>query len=218
MRIIEHILDTIAPHQCVGCGVEGAVLCAECTDILPRGVSRCYRCQRSTTDYKTCTSCRSSTALYSVRPVTAYQEVAKDIVRQLKFERQRAGAGVIASCLADFDYEPGEIVVHVPTATSRVRQRGYDQAVVIARSLASKTNLVHEALLTRLGQERQVGKNRQERKIQMKELFVAVGNAQNKRIVLVDDVITTGATLEACAAALKKAGAKRVRAVVFAAA
>jgi ComF family protein len=218
MKIIEHILGTIAPHECLGCKAEGAALCFDCRTVLPSVVPRCYRCQQSQVEFRTCASCQFSSALYSVRPMTVYEGLAKGLIWQLKFERLRAGAETVAETLATLPYDPDEILVPVPTATSRVRQRGYDQAAVIARELARHTGLEHSRLLSRLGQQRQVGKSRQQRKSQMKELFLPTGNVTNKRIVLVDDVITTGATLEACAGILKKAGAKQVRAVVFAAA
>lgn len=147
-----------------------------------------------------------------------YEGIAKELIWKIKFERLRGGAKPIAASLAAFDYDPGEIIVHVPTATTRVRQRGYDQAVLIAKELATRTGLAHASLLGRYGQQRQVGKSKDDRESQSKAMFGVVGNAANKRIVLADDVITTGSTLEACAAVLRAAGATQVRAVVFAAA
>lgn len=194
------------------------MLCSVCQADLPTIVPRCYRCQRSDDNWRTCKGCRSSSALFSVRPATVYDGLAKEAVRKLKYERLRAASETIAMRLAELPYEPDELLVHVPTATSRVRQRGYDQAGLVARALARRTGLARATLLSRLGQQRQVGKTRQQRKSQMRELFVLTGSPANTKIVLVDDVITTGATLEACAAVLKAAGAKRVRAVVFAAA
>ncbi len=147
-----------------------------------------------------------------------YEGVAKDLIHVLKFERSRASADVVANLLAETLPVLGDIVItHVPTATSRIRTRGYDQAALIARRLAIQLGVEYAPLLSRLGQQRQVGKNRSERRSQMQELFIATKKPA-KHVLLVDDVITTGATLEACARILKDAGAKRVSAAVFAAA
>jgi ComF family protein len=110
------------------------------------------------------------------------------------------------------------VIVPVPTATSRVRLRGYDQAVLIAKALAQQTRHEYVPCLRRVGQQRQVGASRTQRLQQMEQSFL-VGDTtafRGRHVVLVDDVMTTGATLESAAAIVKAAGAKRVEAVVFA--
>jgi|SRR5688572_15057523 len=221
MPFVEHILSTIAPHTCVGCDEEGPLICQGCLALCRRVPSRCYRCQQVSTDFRTCQTCRGSSPLYSVKPFAAYEDIPKALLHKVKYERLRSGAKTIAAHMA-----PGlaglaqdTLITHVPTATSRVRQRGYDQAALIARELAILLDLDHVPLLTRYGQQRQVGKDRKERREQMKKLFASTKSLQqNKNILLIDDVLTTGATLEACARVLKDAGAQRVSAAVFAAA
>ncbi|MCA9324597.1 ComF family protein [Candidatus Saccharibacteria bacterium] len=116
------------------------------------------------------------------------------------------------------DFPEDAVVIHVPTATSRVRQRGFDQASLLARRLARSTPLTHIGALARRGQERQVGSGRKERFEHLLSAFWVQRPelVAGKHIILIDDVITTGATLEAAASVLRKAGAKRVDAVVFA--
>lgn len=199
----------------------GAV-CGGCMRGLPQILSRCYRCQRRTEDCRTCKSCRSSSDLYSVRAVTPYDGLAKELLRKIKYERGQAGARTAAGRLAEFLPASDEsvIVTHIPTAPIRIRSRGFDQARLIARHAAQLQQLRYTSLLVRTGGNRQVGKGRQERKRQMKDAFLVVKPSEvvNRHILLIDDVITTGATLEAAAAVLKAAGAKRVSAAVFAAA
>lgn len=112
---------------------------------------------------------------------------------------------------------PDTVVVHVPTATSRVRRRGYDPAELLARALAKEVGLAHDTLLVRVTQTRQVGAKRKERMLQMENAFKSSGAPSDvTSVLLVDDLTTTGATLEAAAKCLHDAGIKNINAVVFA--
>ena len=109
------------------------------------------------------------------------------------------------------------LIVPVPTATSRVRSRGYDHAKLLAKELAGAAQLKHESLLLRLCQTRQAGAKRQTRIQQLEGAFgLKKQDIKGKHVLLVDDVVTTGATLEEAAKVLKQAGAKTIDAVVFA--
>jgi ComF family protein len=115
-------------------------------------------------------------------------------------------------------FDTDMMLVHVPTAAVRVRQRGYDQAELLTRELSRLTGLPQRYLLARSGSSRQVGASRAERVLHLSDAF-RVRRPElvaGKRILLVDDVLTTGATIEAAARTLKKAGAARVDAIVFA--
>jgi ComF family protein len=109
-------------------------------------------------------------------------------------------------------------ITYVPTANARVRERGYDQAALIARELSRQVGSPCVPLLARVGGQRQLGQGRAARKKQMEGAFRVLKPAllQNKHVLLVDDVLTTGATCEAAARVLRQAGAKRVSAAVFA--
>lgn len=221
MSFIDTITSLYAPHQCVGCGAEGAVLCASCQEKMPPATRRCYRCHAADNDSRTCKSCRRTSPLLRVRATCRYEKAAKDALWRLKFGNARAAAADIARITAPvFDELRGRkvIVVHIPTATSRMRMRGYDQAALVARLCARQAKLRHVPLLIRLGHQRQVGLSRRERLSQLENAYRIKNNAQvrDAHIILVDDVVTTGATLEAAARTLKAAGAKKVEAVVFA--
>lgn len=110
------------------------------------------------------------------------------------------------------------IVVPVPTATKRVRQRGFDHAALTAKAYAAQEGLLFMPALVRIGQTRQVGASKKQRHEQLQGAFRVVSPKRIKaeHILLLDDVLTTGATLEAAARVLKQAGAKTVSAAVFA--
>jgi len=148
-----------------------------------------------------------------------HEGLVKEIVHVAKYERAKAGLFEIAQFLSGLIpyFETDIICTHIPTATSRIRERGYDQAEVIARRLSSENHLPYSRLLARLGQAHQVGSKRTERIAHVKDAFRPVNEARIKgaHIILVDDVCTTGASLEAAARTLKRAGAKRVDAIVF---
>jgi ComF family protein len=191
----------------------------DCTRRLTPVAPMCYRCRELTDSGKTCPTCRAHSDLFAVRAVAVYQGVAKDLVWQLKFKGAQAAATEIAATMARFaPHSPEYVLVPASTATSRVRQRGFDQATLIARELARKTGLPFSRALRRSGQHHQVGANRAQRLIQLQHAYrvVATHTVQGKHVILIDDVLTTGATLEAAAKALKAAGAKRVSALVFA--
>ena len=110
------------------------------------------------------------------------------------------------------------LVTFVPTATRHRRQRGFDHAELLAKELSRIRGWHYARLLNRVSQVHQTGATRMQRKEQLKNVFVSQNNSLIKgaHILLIDDVVTTGATLDACSRALKESGAARVDAAVFA--
>jgi ComF family protein len=219
MSLIEEFFNGIAPYECVGCRKEGSLICYECADKLVRIPPRCYRCGRWTDNFRTCAACRRQSPIHSLWAATRYEGVAKDVLHQVKFERAKSGIPRVAELMPLPTWNTNDtVLVYIPTANSRVRQRGYDQAAVLARTLSRRLGLPLARCLARVTDKRQVGQGRAARQQQMSSAFrpLAVETIKNKHVVLVDDVLTTGATCEAAARVLKQAGAKRVSALVFA--
>ena len=221
MSILDLITSFLAPHTCVGCGTEGAVLCPACVALLPKIPTRCYRCNAVTEMHRTCRSCRRQSQLVYVWPATTYETAAKAAVHRLKYERARAAADCLALAMAmRLPSLPlsSWVIVHAPTVPARVRVRGYDQAQLVARALGRSLHFPVAAALVRQTNQRQVGQSGVTRRKQMAGAFGVdqPSVVKNKDILLIDDVLTTGATLEAAAAALRQAGARRVAAAVFA--
>jgi ComF family protein len=115
-------------------------------------------------------------------------------------------------------YDTDVVLVHVPTANNRVRERGYDHALILSKQCGKYTSLPTAQLLKRKGRAHQVGSSRAQRLRQLQGAFRVTQRAdiREKYIILVDDVLTSGATLETAARELRRVGAKQVDALVFA--
>jgi len=219
--MMEKIIGIFAPHDCLSCGVEGKLLCDWCKmEAVAPVPSRCYRCKKQSRDFQTCQSCRRESKLGHVWITSDYKDLSKVLIGKLKFERAQAAADLVADLMVEvMPYLPRDTVVtFVPTATSRRRQRGYDQSELITMHLAMLLGLKSQPLLLRSGQSRQVGATRETRKKQLAQAFRPRRPSQitGLNILLVDDITTTGATLEAAALALRQAGAKTINATAFA--
>lgn len=217
--MLDSVLALIAPHVCLQCKAEGSLWCLTCRATAPLPAQRCYRCHAMSIAGRTCKRCRRASPLYSVEAATRYEDYAKQLVWKLKFGRAKAAAGTLAEIMAARIVSDRDIViVPVPTSTNRVRRRGYDQAVLISHHFSLCTGRPCISALLRLGQQQQHTATRALRLTQLAQAYTVPrpGVVAGRHVVLIDDVITTGATLDAAARALKAAGAKRVSAVVFA--
>lgn len=198
----------------VGLGLVPA-LCAACgRSCRPRAVV-CTRCGRRLADAEPLTG-SGPPGLDRAWSSAPYEGVARDLVAALKFRRLLPVADLMADrihWLAPASLLGGAIVP-VPTAALRSMRRGFDPAGEIASALAARLGRTVTPCLSRRGGGRQVGRRRAQRIGHPPEIHAR--GAVPRSVLLVDDVLTTGATLSACARALRQAGAIRIVAVTFA--
>jgi ComF family protein len=170
-----------------------------------------------------CRGCRRlSPALSGVRAAFAYDGAARAAVLTLKFKSGRYLAPLMGEFLrAELRRRPlqADVVVPVPLATARLRQRGFNQAQLLAAEVAEvvRGTVVANAL-SREERQAQQTLRAADRLVNLEGAFscAATNEVQGRRILLIDDVVTTGATFSACADALAKAGARRISAIAFA--
>jgi ComF family protein len=218
-------LDFLFPRWCVGCGREGNFICPSCHQSLPRIMPPlCPKCGRPQSSAILCSSCIGWQAeIDGIRSPFRFDGAIRKAIYQLKYGNLRALAELLAQWLNDYlvsNPVPGEVLVPVPLHHKRLRERGYNQSSLLAKELGKLTNLpvVDDCLI------RQRYAPPQARTSTVDERWSNVANAflcrdrrlKNKQVLLIDDVSTSGSTLDACARALKEAGATTVWGLVLA--
>ena len=173
-----------------------------------------------------CPACQDKTYAFDrARSFAVYQGALVRAILLLKFEQIEPLGAWFAQQLAELANAEGErlaadVVVPVPLHRERERERGYNQAALISKPLATRLQLPHKAILlmrTRARPDKQI-LSLEERWESVRGAFATRPGSQvdNLRVLLVDDVLTTGATLDACARALREAGAKSVTGLTIA--
>lgn len=218
--LLDKLVGTVAAHRCFSCGAYGSVLCEPCRNAFVDTVpSRCAGCRKLSADYRTCAQCRRWLPLKHVYVATSYDGVGERLVHEMKFESRRQSIDPIVRQMSEVlqgRLTDSSILCPIPTAPSRVRERGFDHAVLMCKLLGKILERPSKLLLRRLNNSRQVGSTRIARLKQMEEAFcIGQESVLGRTVVLVDDVFTTGATLSSAAKILKHAGAREVSAVIF---
>ena len=214
------LLDLLLPRRCLGCGEPGETVCTPCLEALPRlRAPLCERCGAPTVwPVARCSECSGRRiAFATARAAVAYDESARVLVGAWKERGQRSIAGLAAELVVEA-VEPtaGTILVPVPPDADRGLKRGHHPAARLAHELAARWEIpILDGLARSRPARPQRGLSREDRRRNVAGAFVAPRSVP-PRVILVDDVYTTGATAAAAASALRKAGARSVHVVTFA--
>lgn len=210
--MITTLLSLVAPHLCCGCNKIGTILCDYCKYNIINGIeTSCILCGNKSNNNGVCEPCQ-----HIVRRGWCVGErsgVLRKLIDDYKFENAKAAHQSLAMLLDDrIDELPAStVVVPVPTISSHIRQRGYDHAALMARAFARRRSIVYRPLLRRMATSVQRTASREKRLTQAKEAFaVNTPLSPNCPYLIVDDIVTTGATLTYAAQALRVAGATEI--------
>ncbi|RJO62965.1 MAG: ComF family protein [Dehalococcoidia bacterium] len=218
-RLGKAVTDSFFPQFCIGCGLEGEVVCPACLAKLPRlSPPFCSRCGLPQTGGQSCRDCAGlDLAIDGIRSPLTFQKLTREAVHQLKYRNMRVMAAPLAAVLHDYLTEnpiDTDVFIPVPLHPQRLRERGYNQSLLLAHQLGKLCGIpVRSDILKRHVHTPPQARTASsvERHRNMREAFKSLdGKVKDKRVLLIDDVSTSGATLDACASALKRAGALSV--------
>ena len=198
-NVITSCADAILPAECAGCRSRGAAVCVQCRlDLVTAHRQH-----------------RASPADGRIRSAVSYEGVVRRLIIGLKYRNARGAAGLLGGMLArDLirdGIQPGvdiDVVTWAPTTQARAKRRGFDQSEIIARTVAAQLGLPVRSLLERVEGDEQKSLTRSER---LRAPAFRASATKWRKVLLIDDVITTGATLAAASGALRTAGVEHVR-------
>lgn len=216
--MFDQLIGLVAPHYCCNCGRIGLILCEDCKyNIISEKQALCLVCGRISKQSGLCSNCLMP---YQRAWLVGQRSGAlQKLINAYKFNNLRAAYQVLGDLVLAVlpDLPDGTVLVPVPTVASHVRQRGYDHIMLIARYVAKKRKVPIKMVVKRLTKTKQRQADAKQRQLQASRAFMVHQKLDSKKIyLLIDDVMTTGATLKYAALALKKAGAKQVWVMVIA--
>ncbi|MFH1088672.1 MAG: ComF family protein [Patescibacteria group bacterium] len=221
------ILNVVFPPRCLSCNKFGDWVCKNCWEEIELiKTPICYRCYKLSEGFKLCPVCRKQQALNRVIVCAHWHASLKNIVYGLKYRRVRVITNLLGTLLSQTikkQWCNGQdaVVVSVPLHRSRYWQRGFNQAESLAKLVAEQNHWpVVTALIRSKPTLPQFGLNKITRKHNLTDAFLLRRGSKQlingKIVILVDDIVTTGVTLNECAKILRQYGAREVWGLVLA--
>ena len=228
MKVKDLVLDVLFPKFCVGCGIEGKYICDKCSIFISEAMPVCPICYNSSFFGETHQNCIKEYALDGLISIWDYEGIIKKIIHEIKYN---GFTNIINECVESsfkliakdinrfypflsFLYSNNTYISYVPMYLKREKKRGFNQAKIIAQEIGrfSSCNIISllEKTTDTKSQAKLEKKERMENVKNSFNIWVKPGLTQIKHVLLVDDVFTTGATMQECCRVLKKAGAEKV--------
>jgi len=227
MNILDFVMDLIYPRDltCVLCSEESDdELCDLCKGSIQFNIGRvCKACGRMiTTDYGICRNCMSMERMfdYGVSVVT-YDDYIKGLMYKLKYHNKRYIAHTMAKYILDYILqlnlkEDFDGIIPVPLHENRLKNRGYNQAYLIAMFLSEMTGLKVYETIRRVVNTRPLNKMTREERSHILEDAFEVTRCMEGNYILIDDIFTTGTTVNTCSKLLKASGVSQILVATFA--
>jgi ComF family protein len=222
-RVLDRLLELVLPSRCAACSAWGrgplCVACERCVRWIADDA--CTKCGApSEAPVARCWDCRDRQIAFDrARAAVVYEGPAREVLKTFKLLGERRTAAALARWMVPAALSLGAhaCVTWVPSTRRSEAERGFNPAYELARPLARALSVQARPLLAKIQETRdQAELSRSERRKNLAGAFLANTRRIPPRVLLVDDVMTTGATADACAAALKDGGARRVTVVTFA--
>jgi ComF family protein len=211
--MLRRAMDVLFPRRCAGCDAGSWPFCDDCrAQLIVLQAPWCDRCGRPwRRPVPRCSDCPPA-PVSSARAPFAFHGPARRAIHRLKFSGWSGVAGALAAAMTAFPSAPSDVVTWVPLAPRRLAERGYDQAQLLAEPVARRLQLPCRGLLRRtVSTGPQARRDGVDRRTALRGAFAVVpGAAVPERVLLVDDVLTTGATAASGAEALMRRGAREV--------
>ena len=231
--IAKNLINLVYPIHCAVCGkglgaYEHPGVCPACkSKIRPNPKPYCRSCGRTVEkDGLSCPDCRSERFHFDkAYSAYLYEDALKELIHLFKYNKRLSLSKMLSGLMVDFIKDNRElsngidVITFVPLANSRLRERGFNQSKVLAGEIAKDTGIPLSDALEKISSTKPQNElTRDERFVNLKGVFKARRNAgiKNLKVLLIDDVMTTGATFSECAKALVSGGAKEVRCLALA--
>lgn len=221
----DFFLELIFPKKCVNCGEFGSFLCGKClVEIKPITTQVCPKCGKISDRGKWCPGCKGKSDLSGIIVAADYRTgPTKELIHHLKYfsilELAPGLADLLIDQLLDVNFRGKVIITSVPLYQRKQNDRGFNQAEELAKIVSNKIGYSYQPLLGRkFHKKSQVELSGKERRKNLAGKFLPIDEKiiKGKAIILVDDVSTTGTTLEECAKVLRTSGARQVWGLVVA--